>query len=222
MNNYKRILILHALDDSTSFLSVFGEEFREFYCAFDASKESIIKAKNLLGNLESKSLVIFLGHGSSLGLYEPNCSSTHLKYFLDTSFGNHFFEEHDIFLLSCKSNEYIKKIRTSNFSIGFGNIISSKLELDLHNRNNNFVKLPLTEGDITRFNKIYVDSSLKVVRKILHNEICFFDIPKYLRFLINQEINQTLLDKDDLNRVHKARLLYMFRNEFLFRKNPQS
>lgn len=219
MNNYNKILILHALDKSTAFLSAFSEQFKDFYFSYDSTQDSINKAKGLLGDLEPKSLIIYLGHGSSSGLYEPDDSHEYKKYFLDATWGNYFFEEHDIFLLSCKSNEYVKKIYKANSSVGFGNIISSKFELDKHNEQNDN-KLLLEENDIMIFNEIYVNSAMKVIKKLLNNEIYFCDVPKYLRFNINAEINQILLDKNNKKRLHMAKLMFDFRNEFLFKKNP--
>lgn len=221
MNKYKKILILHALDKSTAFLCLFRDEFNDFYFSFDSSQESIDNAKGLLGELEPKSLIIFLGHGSSTGLYVPNDNNIYEKYFLDATWGNHFFDEHDILLLSCKSNDYIKKIYKSNSSLGFGNIISSKLELDKYNEEHD-KKLLLEESDINRFNEIYVNSALKVIKKLINNEIYFFDVPKYFRFNINAEINQILLNKTYKKRLHMTKLLFDFRNEFLFKKNPKS
>ncbi len=219
MNNYNKILILHALDKSTAFLSAFGEQFKDLYFSYDSTQDSINKAKDLLSDLEPKSLIIYLGHGSSSGLYEPDDSHEYKKYFLDATWGNFFFEEHDIFLLSCKSNEYIKKIYKANSSVGFGNIISSKFELDHHNKSD-AEKILLQQSDIDRFNNIYVNSSIIVIKKLVKNEICFFDVPKYLRFTINSEINQLLLDKKNSNRLHFSRLLFDFRNEFIYKKNP--
>ncbi len=221
MNNYDKILILHALDKSTNFLSLYENEFKDYYFSFNSEQESINRAKSLLGDLGGKSLIIYLGHGSSSGLYEPDDSHTYEKYFLDATWGNYFFDEHDIFLLSCKSNEYIKKIYKSNSSIGFGNIKSSKFELE-HQNEINTVKIPLQQCDIERFNEIYVNSSIIVIKKLVNNEIYFFDVPKYLRFMINSDINQLLLDKNNSNRLHFSRLLFDFRNEFLYKKNPKA
>jgi len=219
MSNYNKILILHALDSSTAFLSVFKDEFEDMYFSFDSSKDSINNAKTLLGDLLPKSLVIYLGHGSSSGLYEPDESHTYEKYFIDATWGNHYFDEHDIFLLSCKSKDYVKKIYKSNSSLGFGNIISSKFELDKHNKQND-AELSLTESDISKFNDIYINSSIIVIRKLINDKINFFDIPKHLRFLINKEINNLLLDKNDKKRIQMSKLLFDFRNELLLKKNP--
>jgi hypothetical protein len=220
MNNYEKVIILHALDKSTNFLTVFKDEFKNNYFSFNCEQDSINHAKRLLGELLQKSLIIYLGHGSSSGLYEPSDNHAYDKYFLDATLGNHYFDEHDIFLLSCKSNEYIKKIYKSSSSIGFGNIISSKFELDHHNDSAS-EKIPLEQSDIDRFNEIYVNSSIKVIKKLVNDEIYFFDVPKYLRFVINSDINQLLLDKNNSVRLHYSRLLFDFRNEFLYKKNTR-
>ncbi len=64
MNNYDKILILHALDKSTNFLSLYENEFKDYYFSFNSEQESINCAKSLLGDLGGKSLIIYLGHGS--------------------------------------------------------------------------------------------------------------------------------------------------------------
>ncbi len=218
MNNYDNILILHALDKTTSFLSVFKNEFDEYYFSFNSDAESVRLAKDKLGILDQKSLIIYLGHGNSSGLYVPNESNSYDNYFLDVSCGNLYFEKHDLFLLSCKSNQYLKKIYKSNSSIGFGDIISSKYELDHYNEHN-AGKIHLDECDIDKFNEIYVNSSVRVIKKLINKEIYFFDAPKLLRFLINSEINKILIDKDNSNRISFSKLLFDFRNEFDYRKN---
>ncbi|WP_264552595.1 hypothetical protein [Flavobacterium sp. N2038] len=218
MNDYKRILILHAVDNSTLFLKSFEEEFSDYYVPFDSTKESIFMAKKLLGNLDPKSLIIFLGHGSSFGLYEPDENHNYEKLFLDANWGNHFFEDHDVFLLSCRSSEYLDKIYQSNLSLGFGNIISSDDELKIHN-NKNDIKKELSIDEINLFNDIYIKISIKVVKRLINEEISFDTIPKYFKFLINQEINKVLLNKDNMNRVELSRMLFDFRNEIILKKN---
>ena len=218
MNNYKSILILHAVDNSTLFLGKFEEEFGNIYVPFDNDPKSILRAKTLIGDLETKSLIIFLGHGSSLGLYEPDETHTYEKFFLGVALSNHYFDEHDIFLLSCKSNELIQKIYKSSYSIGFGNIISSITELGFHNDKNE-VKKTLNEDEIDMFNKLYVDCSIKVVKELVSKKINFYDVPKYFRFFINQEINKILLDKGYNNRIEFSRMLFEFRNEIFLKRN---
>jgi hypothetical protein len=216
MNNYKGILILHAIDESTLFLNKFKKEFNSHYKSFDTKQKSIDEAKSLLGSLEPRSLIIFLGHGSSSELYEPDDTHKYEKHFLDATWGNHYFEEHDVFLLSCRSNEYLKKIHTSNYSIGFGNIISSKEQLD-HDNKYKDKKKSLNKDEINIFNQIYLDISIKVLKRLLSNKITFKDLLKSFRFFLNKEINNILLNKDYQNRLELSRLLYEFRDEITFK-----
>ena len=81
MPDYKDILILHAIDGSTSFLSTFQNHFEEYYHGFDSKKDSVQAAKEKIGDLESKSLIVFVGHGSSMGLYEPDEENLYEKHF---------------------------------------------------------------------------------------------------------------------------------------------
>lgn len=217
MNDYNEILILHAIDKSTLFLNSFKEVFNEHYFSFNSEKRSIYKAKELLGNLKSKSLIVFLGHGSSFGLYEPDENHLYEKLFLDVTWGNHFFEEHDILLLSCKSNEYLNKIYTSNLSLGFGNIISSDEELKIHNGKNN-IKKKLSVNEINLFNQIYIKITTKIIKYLIDGIISFDNIPKYFRFFINEEINKVLLNKENENRIEFSKILFELREEIILRK----
>lgn len=218
MSEYNQIIIVHAIDNSTLFLNKFKEEFSEYYFSFDSSKESISIAKARLGDLTPRSLIIYLGHGSSSGLYEPDENHLYQNFFLDVKWGNHFFEDHDVLLLSCKSNEYINRVYTSNFALGFGNIISSDEELKIHNEKND-VKKDLSIDELNQFNQIYIEVCLKVINRLINNKISFDVVPKYFSFLINKEINKILLDKGNENRVELSRLLFEFRNEIILNKN---
>ncbi|EJL69978.1 hypothetical protein [Chryseobacterium populi] len=211
MNNYKNILILHAVDESTVFLETLGKEFSEFYHQFDSNTDSIHHAKSLLADLEPKSLIIYLGHGSSFGLYEPDESHIYEKYFLNTQWGNHYFEDHDILLISCRSSDFIKTMNTFSSAIGFGNIISSKKEVDFHNEKNH-IKKDLSADEISIFNTFYIEASIKVIKLLISDKILFSSIYNYYIFFINQTINTVLLDKENKNRIELARLLFEFRN----------
>lgn len=218
MNSYNSIIILHATDKSTLFLNKFKEEFNSYYYSFTSDKSSISDVKILLDNLKPKSLIIYLGHGSSSGLYEPDDTHGYEKYFLDATCGNHYFEGHDLFLLTCKSNEYLRKVYTSNYSVGFGNIISSITELEFDNKYNDIKKL-LSVDEISVFNEIYVDISIGIIKSLINDKIYFQDIPKYFRFYINKKINEVLLNKKDKNRIEFARLLFEFRNQIELKLN---
>ena len=218
MLNYKNILILHPLDGSTTFLSPFRHNFEDYYYSFDYKQESIQAAKIKLGDLKVKSLIIFIGHGSSMGLYEPDEQNVYEKYFLDPTMGNHFLEGHDVLLLSCRSNEFIKKMYTASSLIGFGNIISSKQELEIHNENNENKK-NLSNDDIQIFNNCIIEAVIKSIKLLDIDKISFFEIAKYIDFNINKFLVKILKDKSYPNRIELARLLFEFRNEIIYQNN---
>ncbi|MEO8947304.1 MAG: hypothetical protein ABI308_02775 [Mucilaginibacter sp.] len=216
LEQYKNIFCIHSLDDSTAFLSPFKNIIPEAYSSITSNKDSLKVATTMLASLEAKSLIIFLGHGYSRGLYSPQFESSEKSIFLDMENGNEYFSGHDILLLSCKSAEYIRHLTTFNNAIGFGNIISSAKESSAeaeytgHFRN-------LTEKDIENFNKAYLNAISNSVDLLVKGTSTFKELPIKISFFINQEINKVLKDKGKANRIEVARLLYEFRNEIEIR-----
>ena len=75
-----KILIVHALDESTKFLSVFKKAFEEHYFVITSNKqEEIDKVHSKIKALNEDDIFIFLGHGASYGLFAP--SSTDIRIF---------------------------------------------------------------------------------------------------------------------------------------------
>lgn len=218
MHNYNEILIIHALDASTLFLNIFEKAFPNYYISFTENANSINIIKTRIGNLQDNSLIIYLGHGSSSGLYVPSSTHNYENYFLDVIWGNHYFEGHDILLLSCKSEEYLRKIHKYNFAFGFGNIISSLDELNFHNKYSDREK-KLSDTDIEYFNNVYAKITIQIINLLIVGKIQFYEIYKYYCYLINKEICLILLDKQNSNRVELARLLFELRNEMLLLKS---
>lgn len=181
MHKYREILILHPIDNSTKFLEPFKDSFGVNYYGFNSDTIYDVKAK--LGDLEPKSLIVFIGHGSSSGLYEPDERHIYEKYFLDEMWANHYFEDHDVILLCCRSNEFMRKINKASCLIGFGNIISSKRELDVHNENTE-IKKNLSEEEIGLFNSYFVNSIIKTIKLLEDGKIAFKDVRKYISFLL--------------------------------------
>lgn len=217
MNNYKDVLIIHPIDQSTTFLAEFEKHFKKNYCSFDNDKTKITQVKNKLGDLETKSLIIYIGHGSSSGLYEPNEEGDYDKYFLDVNWGNHFFEDHDVILLSCKSSEFIQKLYNCKNIIGFGNIVSSFTEVKISNEKTG-IKKNLIPEDVDYFNNCYVSSIIKSLKLLISDKIKFNQMSVFIEYFINKEINNVLKNKSIENNVEIARLLFEFRNE-MFVKN---
>ncbi|SFJ22617.1 hypothetical protein SAMN04487893_104181 [Myroides guanonis] len=215
---YHKVLILHSLDESTKFLKPFEDHFPDYYISVDDSDNSVQSVKTILSDLDETSFVIYIGHGSSEGLFLPNENFEYANLFLDAKWSNIYFENHDILLLSCRSNELLERIYKYNSAIGFGNIISSAHEIKQHNERNE-IKKTLSNTDIDIFNAAYVKVSISIIKMILNNTINFSQAYKYYYYLINKEINNILMNKKINNRIEIARLLFEFRNEMVYKSN---
>lgn len=212
MNKYD-ILIVHALDETTQFLLPFKEEFSEFYWEIKADHSNIQDTLNKISQKPKNSVIVFLGHGHSTGLYAPNDRD---NIFIDKDKGNELFINKNILLLSCNSNQFIEKLETYKHIIGFGDILSSMEEVRI--RSENEANICISDEDIKWFNDTYIQSIIKTLRHLLKGQIEFSEVAKYIEFYINKEINQILRDKT-MNRKERAKLLFEFKNEMLFKCN---
>ncbi len=115
------ILIVHALDETTQFLLPFKEEFPNFYWEVKADS-NIQHTLNEISQKSENSIIVFLGHGHSTGLYAPNDKD---NIIINKDIANEIFTNKNILLLSCNSNQFIEKLETYKHIIGFGDILSS-------------------------------------------------------------------------------------------------
>ena len=209
-----KILIVHALDESTEFLSVFKEAFEEHYFAITSNeREEIDKVHSKIKELNEDDIFIFLGHGTSYGLFAP--SSTDIKIF-DKNSADEMFESKNIVLLSCKSSDFIGELSTYKRIIGFADIPSSMNEI---NAERNIVgnQRNVNEEDIKRYNKCYTNSIIKALKLLFNNKITFSELAKYIEFFLNKGIISILEDKGKENQKDLAELLFEFRNEIVFK-----
>ena len=165
------------------------------------------------------STLVFLGHGHSSGLYSPESNNFAKKIIIDVKLGDEIFKNKDIILLSCNSNQYIRKIKKFNKIIGFGNILSSMTEVSIEAEYSTGNYRNINDVDIDFFNRTYTEAIIHVLKELMEDKITFEDIPKSIEFYINIEINKTLLNKSLKNRIEISQLLFEFRNEMLFIKN---
>lgn len=208
MTENNNILIIHSLDDTTKFLLPFQENFPNFYIVLENNDErSKYDITNKISLQKEDSIIIFLGHGTTLGLLAPE-----ENLFIDKGIGDSIFSNKNILLLSCKSNQFITALKTYKQAIGFGDIPSSKEEISYED------ECKLTEDDIERFNNTYVNAIIKSLELLLAGKIIFSELPKYIEFYINKEINNILLNKSKENRRELAKLLFKFKNEMTYMK----
>jgi hypothetical protein len=207
------ILIVHALDETTQFLLPFKEEFPEFYWEVKADS-NIQHTLNEISQKSENSIIVFLGHGHSTGLYAPNDKD---NIIINKDIANEIFTNKNILLLSCNSNQFIEKLETYKHIIGFGDILSSIEEVRI--RSEYEANICISDEDIKWFNNTYIQSIIKTLRHLLKAKIEFSEVSKYIEFYINKEINIILRDKTIINRKERAKLLFEFKNEMLFKCN---
>ncbi len=213
------LYFLHALDETTSFLRVFQESFQENFLIIEPNKGSVDNSIRYLQEIPKDSLVIFLGHGHSTGLYTPEAIGFEKYTFIDRSNADNLFSNKEVILLSCRSNEFINKINSAKQIIGFGNILSSPEELRIEADLETGHYRDISDNDLDYFNSAYCSALIFALTNYKKGGYSFKQLPHLIEFYINQKINEILLNKEIKNRVEVARLLFEFRNEMLILSN---
>lgn len=213
------LYFIHALDKTTSFLSVFTEHFKENFFTIKPDKDSVENSIKYIQETPENSVVVFLGHGHSTGLYTPESEKFSKEIFINSEIGNRIFNTKKVLLLSCNSNQYIRRLNSFKFIIGFGNILSSMNEVSTEAEIETGVYRDLSENDIHFFNSSYCYAIINALQNYNRGTYQFNELPTLIEFYINQKINEILLNKEVKNRVEIARLLFEFRNEMVLLKN---
>jgi hypothetical protein len=209
--------IIHALDETTSFLEVFKAEFPQNYHVFLPTETSKKEILELLNHTPDNSLILFLGHGHSTGLYGPESLDFPQNIFIDSESGNILFKEKKVILLSCNSNQFVTRLNTQKEILGFGNILSSmeqlRNEVENGTRDNYGT---LSQEDIDYFNAIYCTAIIKAIKETIPKSVnTLKDITKKIEFLINKELNFLLKNKQITKEF--ATLLFNFRNDMVLK-----
>jgi len=213
------LYFLHAVDETTSFLSIFKENFQENFLEIAPNQDSVANSIRYLQEIPDDSIVVFLGHGHSTGLYTPEAIGFEKYIFVDKSNANDLFLNKKVILLSCRSSEFINNINTAKQIIGFGNILSSTEELRVEADLETGHFRDISKNDIDYFNSTYCSALIDALNNYRKGGYKFKQLTTLMEFYINQKINETLLNKEIKNRVEIARLLFEFRNEMLLLNN---
>jgi len=211
-HSYNKIICIHPLDPSTDFLTELGCYFGDNYCLVKDNDDAHKSVIELVSSYKSKSLLVFLGHGFSTALYTAETKDYAQKIFIDSS-NSHIFEGHDVFILACRSEEFISRIpKKFNSVIGFGNIISSRKEISQEAElTSNFRELD--DNEISYFNSIYIEAIKKSFGLLFNGIIYFQQMPDFISYFLNKNLNSILRNRDIQNRIEVAKLVYEFRNE---------
>lgn len=204
--------LILALDDSTRFLNIFFENFPDLCFTIEAHQDSIDSSLLFLNEIPDGSIVLFLGHGHSSGLYTPTGPSFGRQIFIDSKNAGNLFKNKHLILLCCNSNQFIDKFSGYYSVIGFGNIISSMNEIGIEAETTGYFR-PIDIDDIEVFNSSYCRVIIEALRFHSRGLIEIKDLSLWIEFLLNKTIGELLLNKNISKRKQIARLLFDFRNE---------
>lgn len=215
MNN--NFYFLYSSDETTTFLKVFQDNFEKNFCLIEPTQESVNQCINFLSKIPNNQTIVFLGHGHSTGLYTPQSENFEKYIFINSEIGNQYFNNKNLILLSCNSNQFISRLKEFNNIIGFGNILSSMEEISTEAENSTGVYRDVNQEDIDNFNMCYCYALIKAIKLTMKNKYKFEDIPRLIEFYLNQNISNILNDKNKKNRTEVAKLYYEFRNEMIYK-----
>jgi len=217
IKQYKSIICLRPKDETTEFLNPIGELFGRNYHIVDDDDLSHDRVIELIKETEPTSLILFLGHGRSSALYSAETSNYKQRDFIKIEHNN-LFKDHNVFLLACRSEQFISRLKGYKNIIGFGNIISSRNEIMQEAESTGEFR-DLEDSDIRLFNEMYVGAIDNAFRLVLADKIKFNQLYTYISFFINKNINSILRQASNPNKLELASLLFEFRNEMKYLKN---
>lgn len=168
----------------------------------------------ILKSCSSNAIIVFLGHGCSRCLYYGD-----KKPLIDKDGFNYFFDKR-IFLLSCRSSEFIELKNTDqvNSYIGFGDLLTDWAEVISEREFDVNAYKEINENIISSFRDIIVQSILDsfIVVINLHQDFQYLYLQIKLRF--NKNISRLLKEKSDINSNRVlAKLLFEAKNEIVFK-----
>lgn len=174
-------------------------------------------ALNEIRNSNERTLIVFLGHGSSHCLY--GCLNENgQKYEFITQNESDLFIDKNLFALACRSNDFIERLNGiygPKVSIGFGGLPSEWIDV-LSERDDNHKAYPgIVEEDIEYFRDTFIRIIVKSLSLVLKNEESLFDVKSHLRLLISKEIAELLTEHKVNNYRALADLFFEVKSDIL-------
>lgn len=191
MNN-KKVVIIHPKDTTTDFL----EEISTYIEALNIevnilrliTKEEHLSFFETVHSFDENELIIFLGHGTSTGLSGCNTNDYEQPEFI-TEKQLKVFENKNLILLSCRSNQYLKSyFKDCNLksAIGFPNLITDFDEVPYHDDPDRLDGI--TKDDVEAFKIILVEIVKFSLEDFVNNELSVFQIFNRMKLRINRRI----------------------------------
>lgn len=199
----KKIVCIYPEDETTAFLHPLYEHICSTLNAVgihNDTTEDDDTLDKIYAEINDAECVIFLGHGTSSILYGSRCDNVVFE-----SNNHNLLDGKRLLLLSCNSNQFIKKYE-KNDSIGFGFLPTSlddvRLTRTLHNVNiENIEKI-----DVDAYNMALVQSLINTIS--LNTMIDFHLFKERLKFNISREIVSCLIKRVTINYRIVADMLY--------------
>ncbi len=211
----KKICIIHPTDPTTDFLS-------DIYNEVDESLIKIFRLEapdanfSFYESIPTENVILFLGHGTSDSL-NGTSSIGHQQIFMSEN-QLAVFENKDVILFSCRSNQYVKKFyKTANLKhgIGFPNMITDYDEIAHYDDPERAEGL--TSEDIDNFKKVLVS----IMKGSLNDYILMnLNIYQFYNRIILRT-NKSILKhfKENGRDEPLGRMLIDFRNGIILKKN---
>lgn len=199
----KKIVCIYPEDKTTDFLQPLYEHICDTISAVGMHNDTTDEDDSLdkiYDEIKDAACVIFLGHGTSSILYGSRSANVVFE-----SNNHNLLDGKRLLLLSCNSNQFIKKYE-KNDSIGFDFLPTSlddvRLTRTLHNVNiENIEKI-----DVDTYNMALVQSLINTIS--LNTMYDFHLFKERLKFNISREIVSCLIKRDSPNYRIVADMLY--------------
>jgi len=190
------ILLIYPQDESTDFLQGIPDflferhgERRFIHHKVSIAETDALKCLTQIEQASSTAFVIFLGHGSSKGLMGARSEGRDPELLIAGS-NSHILKSKDVFLLSCRSSDFLKSQKLNG--IGFGDLTTEWGEV--HSRRESesdayrHSKGDIREADIANANSLLVN----IVCHSLHDAIIHQLSLRDLHLRLKLRFNQTL------------------------------
>lgn len=191
--NSRKIHFIHPKDDSTDFL----EEIYKYLSEKTNVEIKLLRLNNkndhsdffdIIPNIPENELILFLGHGTSLGLSGAITSEfQYLEFITDNQL--FVFKNKQIILLACRSNQYLKThfnkcdLKTA---IGFPNLITDVDEIQYHDDQ---IRVEgLTAEDIELFKIIIVDVMKYSLEDYINNNLSIHQFYNRIKLRIHKRL----------------------------------
>lgn len=217
------IIILHPRDTTTDFLCEISNSITSKYkenvvlLRPEFTKESHLDCVQELKDAKKDQLIIFLGHGASNCLCgSTNGEFSYHDFILEEALN--IFENQRVVLISCRSEEYLKKYHVGAriiASIGFGDLPTETEEIDTLQRISAIydqVNQKILDRFKSSLNEVISASIIDGIEK----QMSFMELYNRIRLRINKKISEVLIVNKSLENRKLATLLSVMKTEMKY------